>query len=104
MVRRSFFGDVKGNVTIMMAVAVVPLLAAVGAAIDMVHANYAQTALQSAVDAAALAGGTSGFNSDADLSALVNKHLAENNANLSIGTADTIDFGTTSTTHNFMSA
>lgn len=103
MVRKSFFGNIQGNVTIMMAVAAVPLLAA-GATIDMVLANYAQTALQSAVDAAALAGGTSGFNSDADLSALVNKYLAENNANLSIGTADTIDFGTTSTTHNFMSA
>jgi Putative Flp pilus-assembly TadE/G-like len=101
MVRKLFFGDIKGNVSIMMAVAAVPLLAAAGAAIDMVHANNAQTALQSAVDAAALAGGTSGFNSHADLSALVNKYLAENNANFSISAADTIDFGTTPVTKNF---
>jgi Flp pilus assembly protein TadG len=101
MARKSFFGDVYGNISIMMAVAAVPLLAAAGAAIDMVHANNAQTALQSAVDAAALAGGTSGLTSHADLSALVNKFLAENNANLSIGTADTIDFGTTPVTNNF---
>jgi Flp pilus assembly protein TadG len=101
MVRKLFFGDIKGNMSIMMAVAALPLLAAAGAAIDMVHANNAQTALQSAVDAAALAGGTSGFHSHADLSALVNKYLAENNANFSIGTADTIDFGTTPVTNNF---
>jgi Flp pilus assembly protein TadG len=101
MVRKSLFADIKGNVSIMMAVAAVPLLAVAGSAIDMVHANNAQTALQSAVDAAALAGGTSGFSSNADLSALVNKYLAENNANFSIGSADTIDFGNTAGTNNF---
>jgi Flp pilus assembly protein TadG len=101
MVRKLLFGDVRGNVSIMMAVAAVPLLAAAGAAIDMVHANNAQTALQSAVDAAALAGGTSGFHSHADLAALVNKYLAENNANFSISSTDTIDFGTTPSTNNF---
>jgi Flp pilus assembly protein TadG len=101
MARKAFFGDINGNVSIMMAVAVVPLLAAAGAAIDMVHANNAQTALQSAVDAAALAGGTSGFHSHADLAALVNKYLAENNANFSISSTDTVDFGTTPSTNNF---
>lgn len=101
MVRKQFWREIKGNMSIMMAVAALPLLAAAGAAIDMVHANNAKTALQSAVDAAALAGGTSGFNSHAALSALVNKYLAENNANFSIGTADTIDFGTTPVTNNF---
>ena len=101
MVRKQFGRNTKGNMSIMMAVAALPLLAAAGAAIDMVHANNAKTALQSAVDAAALAGGTSGFNSHAALSALVNKYLAENNANFSIGTADTIDFGTTPVTNNF---
>lgn len=101
MVRKQFWREINGNMSIMMAVAALPLLAAAGAAIDMVHANNAKTALQSAVDAAALAGGTSGFNSHAALSALVNKYLAENNANFSIGTADTIDFGTTPVTNNF---
>jgi Flp pilus assembly protein TadG len=101
MVRKSVFGDVNGNVSIMMAVAAVPLLAAAGAAIDMVHANNAQTALQSAVDAAALAGGTSGFSSNSDLSALVNKYLSQNNANFSIGTADAIEFGSAHSTNNF---
>jgi Putative Flp pilus-assembly TadE/G-like len=101
MVRKSLFGDIKGNVSIMMAVAAVPLLAAAGAAIDMVHANNAQTALQSAVDAAALAGGTSGLSNNAELSALVNKYLAENNAHFSVGTADTIEFGNTPVTNNF---
>jgi Flp pilus assembly protein TadG len=101
MVSKSYFGNIRGNVTIMAALAVVPLLTAAGAAIDMVHANNAQTALQSAVDAATLAGGTSGLNSHAELSALVNKYLAENNANFSIGAADTIDFGNAPGTNNF---
>jgi Flp pilus assembly protein TadG len=99
--RKHLWGNKKGNMSIMMAMAAVPLMAAAGAAIDMVHANNARTALQSAVDAAALAGGTSGFNSRAALSALVNKYLTENNASFSIGTADTVDFGTTPVTNNF---
>lgn len=101
MVRKSFFGDINGNVSIMMAVAAVSLLAAAGAAIELVHANNAQTALQIGVDTAALAGGTSGFTSHADLSELVNMYLAENDANLSIAAADTIEFGTTPITNNF---
>ncbi len=101
MARKLFFGDIKGNISVMMAVAVVPLLAASGAAIDMVHANNARTSLQNAVDAAALAGGTSGFTSQAELSALVNRYLAENSANFALNTTDSIDFGTTPVSNNF---
>src|SRR5437773_5088547 len=45
----------SGNVSIMFALAIVPLILAAGAAVDYVRASRAQTALQAAVDGAALA-------------------------------------------------
>ena len=43
-----------GNVAVMFAIAIVPILAFVGAAIDYARANSARTAMQAALDSAAL--------------------------------------------------
>ncbi|MGA7266868.1 MAG: pilus assembly protein TadG-related protein, partial [Aestuariivirga sp.] len=52
------FGN-RGNVAFVFAVSIVPLLLAMGAAIDLIRANQAKDALQGAADAAALAAGAS---------------------------------------------
>jgi Flp pilus assembly protein TadG len=52
---RRFFSDVRGNVAIMFALAVVPVFGAMGAAVDYSMANAQKTAMQSAADATALA-------------------------------------------------
>ncbi len=50
----SFFRDRKGQLTPIIALAAVPLVAAVGAGIDYARTNAARTAMQAALDAAAL--------------------------------------------------
>jgi len=52
---RRFFNDPKGNVAILFAIAVVPIIGAMGAAIDYSMANAQRTAMQAAIDATALA-------------------------------------------------
>ena len=44
----------SGNVTTIFALAIIPIIGAVGAAVDYSHANSARTAMQAAVDATAL--------------------------------------------------
>ena len=51
--------NVAGSVTAMFAVAVVPLLITAGGAIDYIRAERVQTALQAALDGAAMAAATS---------------------------------------------
>ena len=51
---RRFAGAKDGNVAILFTVALLPLLAFVGAAIDYSRASKARTSLQSALDTAAL--------------------------------------------------
>lgn len=101
MGQKSFFRHSNGNVSVVMALSVIPLLAVAGAAIDMVHANNAKTALQAAVDAATMAGGTSKITNQADMSILVEKYLASNDAKGSIDSMTSVDFGTVPATGNF---
>src|SRR5262249_50651412 len=49
-----FFSDRKGGVTPLLALGIVPIVGAVGAAIDYSRANSVRTAMQAAGDAAAL--------------------------------------------------
>jgi Flp pilus assembly protein TadG len=77
---RKFFRSQSGNVSIMLALAVVPLILAAGAAVDMVRANYTRTVLQGAADAAALGGSTSKDQSAAVLSKVVEDYLRANRA------------------------
>lgn len=57
---RRFAGDARGNVALFTALAAIPLLVAAGVAIDVARSSRSQTALQVAVDAAALAVASSG--------------------------------------------
>jgi len=54
MLLRHFFGDRKANVAPLLALAMIPIVGAVTAAIDYNRANVARTSMQSALDATAL--------------------------------------------------
>src|SRR5688572_5472236 len=49
-----FAGDARGNVAITFGIATLPLIGAVGAAVDYSHANSVKAAMQSALDSTAL--------------------------------------------------
>ncbi|MBN9039739.1 MAG: hypothetical protein BGP05_22495 [Rhizobiales bacterium 62-47] len=49
-----FAGDKQGNIAMLFAIALVPMLAMVGAAVDYSRANAARTSIQSALDTTAL--------------------------------------------------
>jgi Flp pilus assembly protein TadG len=51
---RRFWSDKKGSMIVMFAVALVPVLALMGAAIDYSRASLARTKMQGALDATAL--------------------------------------------------
>ena len=51
---RTFIGAERGNVMMTFALATIPIIAFVGAAVDYSRGNSARTAMQSAVDATAL--------------------------------------------------
>ena len=52
---RRFAGDRRGDLTVIFAITLIPLLALIGAAIDYSRASKARTAMQMALDATALA-------------------------------------------------
>ena len=68
----------RGNVAFVFAVSIVPLLFAVGAALDLIRANQAEAALQGAADAAALAAGASDRTTDADTVAIATNYVRKN--------------------------
>src|SRR5688572_28088965 len=49
-----FAGDRRGNVALTFGIATLPLIGAVGAAVDFSHANSVKAAMQSALDSTAL--------------------------------------------------
>src|SRR5215217_1808985 len=51
---RQFGADNKGNIAVLFAVAAVPILSFVGAAIDYTRANSARSSMQAALDSTAL--------------------------------------------------
>jgi Flp pilus assembly protein TadG len=78
---KPFLKNTCGNVAIMFGLGAIPLLVAVGAAVDMVQFNHVETVLQSAADAAALAAAAANTSSNhADVSTVVNDYLKANNA------------------------
>lgn len=95
----SFFGNKDGAVAIIFAASLVPLVIAVGAAIDYGRALHVKTQLQSATDAAALAGASMAANSangdrqTAAIGVLISNVTALGNAN---GLQKTISFGNNS--------
>ena len=55
-IARRFRGDQDGQVAVIFALALVPILTGIGAAVDYSRANNSRTALQTALDASVLAG------------------------------------------------
>src|SRR5438477_5132971 len=51
---QAFRSAQRGNVVITCALAIVPIMGAVGAAVDYSHANSVKSAMQAAIDATAL--------------------------------------------------
>ena len=70
----------SGNVGIIFALAIVPMVLFAGAAVDMVRVNSLQTLLQGAADAAALGGGASSAVTDKQLEDIANSYLDINGA------------------------
>src|SRR5215210_8693326 len=50
----SLLSDQRGNVAIMFGIAILPIMAAIGAAVDYSHASSVKTAMQAALDSTAL--------------------------------------------------
>src|SRR3954464_2967100 len=51
---KSLQGDNAGNVAVMFGIAILPIMAAIGAAVDYSHASSVKTAMQAALDSTAL--------------------------------------------------
>ena len=51
---RRFAGEQRGNIAVVFALSVVPMVGFVGAAVDYSHANSVKVAVQAALDATAL--------------------------------------------------
>lgn len=89
-----FAGGKRGNVTITFALTVLPLLLAVGAAIDMIRADEAKTALQSVADAAALAAGASPSTTEAELRYIAEDYVSRNFSPGTVKSIDSMEFST----------
>jgi Flp pilus assembly protein TadG len=88
---KRFSKSVSGNTTLMFALAVVPLILAAGAGIDMLRANNTQTVLQGAADAAAVAGAASGKTDKAELMQIVADYVNSNGAPEALSAISTLD-------------
>ncbi len=66
------------------AIALIPLLIAIGVAVDLLRAQTGRSALQSAADAAALAAGASVSNSTATMRDVAQRFLDANSAELGL--------------------
>jgi Flp pilus assembly protein TadG len=97
-----FLRNISGNVGLMFGVAAIPLLIGCGVAVDMVRMNNANTILQAAADAAALAGATSKkLNNPVQISKLVNDFLVVNGLPKSITSGIKIEQGKNPQTGGF---
>jgi Flp pilus assembly protein TadG len=81
---KRFGRDERGNFTIMLALAAVPVFVSVGAAIDMIRYNDAQTHVQASLDAGALAAAAGKKLTDAERIAAAEKTF---DANMASGAA-----------------
>jgi Flp pilus assembly protein TadG len=73
-----FLRNCSGNTAIIFGLSALPLLLGAGAAIDIIKATNVQTILQSAADAAALAGATSGKTDETELNEIVASYVKAN--------------------------
>jgi Flp pilus assembly protein TadG len=87
---KRFLANSKGNTSIMVAVALVPMLAVAGAAVDMVQTNRAKSVLQGAADAAVLAGASSKILDEVALTKIVEDFVDANGASHVLDNVDAI--------------
>ena len=88
---RSLLKSDGGNAAIIFSLAIVPLLLAVGAGIDMVRANWARTVLQAAADAAVLAEGSSEKAVAVDLKNIADSYILANGADSAVRSLEVAD-------------
>jgi Flp pilus assembly protein TadG len=96
MSARSFLKNSGGNVAMMLAMSAVPMFLAVGAGTDILRQYNTQTLLQTAVDAAAIAGGSltfSGVNKAAKARQAVTDYLSANEAVKGLASGISVDSG-----------
>jgi Flp pilus assembly protein TadG len=75
---QSFHSDRRGNVAVLFGIAFIPIMAAVGSAVDYTHANSVKAAMQSALDATALMlSRDAAKNNDAQLDSLAKTYFAD---------------------------
>ncbi len=86
-----FLNHKSGNIATSFALALVPMLLAVGLAVDFSRAISMKARLANALDAAGLAAGATPGLTEAQTKALVNSFFAENYPNNEIGVLDRID-------------
>ena len=89
--------------TIMLALAAIPLFLGAGAAIDTLRVISVQTQLQAATDEAAVAGGTNDKATDKQVEATVSSYLDRNGGLSSLNTIPRIAHGKTEDGHFFVS-
>lgn len=82
---RDFCKSLSGNVAMTFAIAIVPMVLAIGSGVDMMRANQAQTLLQAAADAAALGGGASPDATDSQLQNIAATYLDSTGAGRGFG-------------------
>ncbi|MDE2385409.1 MAG: VWA domain-containing protein [Alphaproteobacteria bacterium] len=75
-----FWRNTRGNLAITFALAAIPLVLGAGAAVDLMRQANANTLLQAATDAAALAGAASHSNSNEQVAKIANTYIAANDA------------------------
>ncbi len=99
---KRFLKNTIGNTSIVFALSIVPVLAAVGAGVDMARMNEANTLLQGAVDAASLAAATSQNLSKSNvLAKIVDDYLLANNAPAKLRTVTSVTQGMNAATGNY---
>ena len=80
----------SGNVAIVFSLAIVPVLLAAGAGLDMIRANQARTVLQAAADAAALAAGSSDRTTSAELEKIAEDYVFANGLETALDSIDQV--------------
>jgi Flp pilus assembly protein TadG len=88
---RRFLSDLRGNVTIIFALGGIPMLAAIGAAVDYGRASASDTVVQAATDAAAIAAAADPKMTDAKMTEIVNSYLTANGIDKSVVKISKVD-------------
>ncbi|MBX3490062.1 VWA domain-containing protein [Parvibaculum sp.] len=95
---RRWTADRRGNFATIFAIALIPIAAAAGAAVDISRAYIVETRLASALDAAALAVGTASGLSSAEIQTLAQAYFDANYPASKLGVPGTITVADTQTT------